>query len=713
MISINTLFEEAVMFHQSGQLANAEPLYREIFKRQPDHPAANQNVGMIALQVGQADAGFPYLCKAMAEWLRRLNYSEAEILGQVMTRHYPDNVFGWKCLAIALNGVGKPRESLAVMRVACTCDPADATLQFNLGVMLAQEGSTAEAAQSYQAALIINPRYADAHFNLGNLYRGERKFSAAEKCFRAVREYKPDHMPGLLNLGVTLEELGNLSEAEITYKSVLGIDSHNTSAMCNLGNLLSTLEKFQEAESWYSKALAVDPKLNAIRIGLGRMMSAQARQVEALEEFRKALENDPNCDTAYVCLAMTLRDMNDLNQAEEICNIGVKRIPDSLSLRTTLVVLMIDMGKFKEAQTSIDQILARDPYNVNALALIASTRRMMTDDQAWERRVQDVLRQPMELHLQSELRFALGKYFDDLGEYENAFQEYSNANKIKRSFSPVFDFNRLEMSASRVINSHTTEVIHKQWLGASESERPVFIVGMPRSGTSLIEQILASHPAIHGAGELLFWQKTAVAHSASSLDGIYSEEMLQKITQDCLENLNKQSKYSSNILRIIDKFPENYLYLGLIHSAFPHARIIHMMRNPIDTCLSIYFQNFNVLYSYASSLDDLARYYRQYHRTMKHWRSVLPSYVLLEVPYEELVDDQEGWCHKMIDFIGLDWDVQCLEYYKTERSIGTASNWQARQPIYKTSKERWRNYEKYISPLIPLLELYDPTLGVQ
>lgn len=238
--------------------------------------------------------------------------------------------------------------------------------------------------------------------------------------------------------------------------------------------------------------------------------------------------------------------------------------------------------------------------------------------------------------------------------------------------------------------------------GSSGAEYPVFVLGMPRSGTSLVEQIIASHHQAFGAGEVRFWSTVATRHVGALLDGQFDADLLSSLALDYEKNLRTQAP---DALRIVDKMPGNFMFIGLIHAVFPNARILHTIRHPIDTCLSIYFQNFPSGHEYANELEDLVHYYREYHRLMAHWRSVLPPEVFLDVPYEALVDDQEGWSRKIIDFIGLEWDDRCLEFYNTERRVGTASNWQVRQPVYKTSKERWRNYEKFIGPLLPLMEL--------
>jgi hypothetical protein len=225
---------------------------------------------------------------------------------------------------------------------------------------------------------------------------------------------------------------------------------------------------------------------------------------------------------------------------------------------------------------------------------------------------------------------------------------------------------------------------------------------MPRSGTTLAEQIIASHPAAIGAGELEFWNVAGRKYHAEIRAGLLPEPMRKKLAEDYLRVLSGQS---ADALRVVDKAPVNSDHLGVIHSVFPQARIIYMRRNPIDTCLSCYFQPFTQALNFTMDLSDLEHYYREHHRIMAHWRAVLPPGTILDVPYEELVADQAAWTRKMLDFIGLEWDDRCLDFDKTERGVATASSWQVRQKIYNSSVERWRKYEKYIGPLMGLGKL--------
>ncbi len=230
----------------------------------------------------------------------------------------------------------------------------------------------------------------------------------------------------------------------------------------------------------------------------------------------------------------------------------------------------------------------------------------------------------------------------------------------------------------------------------NDSVRPVFIVGMPRSGTTLAEQILASHPQAFGGGELRFWHAATVNFESLAIRGEDVGGAVPAVAQAYLDLL---STLSTDAARVIDKMPANFMNLGSIHAAFPKAKIIHMQRDPLDTGLSIYFQIFSSIHAYATDLENIAHYYTQYSRFMRHWRSTLTEGAILDVPYEKLVEDPEPWIRRMVEFIDLPWDSRCLNFYETDRAVVTASNWQVRQRISRSSVGRWHNYEQFIGPL--------------
>jgi hypothetical protein len=366
-----------------------------------------------------------------------------------------------------------------------------------------------------------------------------------------------------------------------------------------------------------------------------------------------------------------------------------------------------------EAQALFERARAADLMFAPVYSSIAAHRRMTSDDTEWLRSAQAVLAKPLPLDQEIQLRYALGKYFDDIGEFDQAFGSYREANELTKRYGGRYDSARLAALIERIMKLCDAGFVRSARPVASNSRAPVFIVGMPRSGTSLAEQILASHPAVFGAGEVRFWDRAfarleeaaGLGHNIGERIGGLAEEYLRGVSERAAAGTTAAAAPQ----RITDKMPANFLYAGLIHAAFPEARIIHMQRDPLDTCLSVYFQNFFNVSPYANDLDNLAHYYEEYLRIMAHWSRVLPEHTLLEVPYEGLVADAEGWTRRMLEFIGLPWDPKCLEFHQTDRVVITASKWQVRQKISASSIGRWRNYKDYVAPLQHLVPTRDRT----
>jgi hypothetical protein len=303
------------------------------------------------------------------------------------------------------------------------------------------------------------------------------------------------------------------------------------------------------------------------------------------------------------------------------------------------------------------------------------------------------------------LHFALAKAYDDTGEYERAFDHLAQANAIKRR-QMVCDESAELAKMHRVAQVLTPAFISSKAGQGNPSDRPIFIIGMPRSGSTLIEQVLASHPRVFGSGE----QRTFgdAVNFFIQPDGPEYPDIVPNLTAGQLNALG--SAYLSRMATLVrddrkftDKMPANFNFAGLIHLALPHARIIHVGRNPLDTCLSIFATNFGDPLAFAYDLGELGRYYRAYERLMEHWRRVLPEGAMLEVRYEDVVADIEAQARRIVDYCGLEWDDACLAFHKTSRPVRTASVAQVRQPIYKTSVERWRPYERHLGPLLEAL----------
>jgi tetratricopeptide (TPR) repeat protein len=425
---------------------------------------------------------------------------------------------------------------------------------------------------------------------------------------------------------------------------------------------------------------------------LGKALHDRGRLDEAAASYRTALSLHPDDPSVLTNLGKLLRSQGRAAEAEANCRRAIEVGPDCAGALAFLGEIHADQGRFAEAESLFKRAIALEPTLTEAWVGIARYRRMTASDAAWLASVQRLLANNLPPQHEIPLRFAIGKYFDDLNEFDQAFTSYQHANELTKRHGSGYDRHQLTQYVDQMILAFDGDWFSRTRAHAHASSRPVFIVGMPRCGSSLAEQILASHPAVFGAGELGFWSTASLAFASSSRDG----STLSSLANDYLRLLEQ---HSGGAFRVVDKMPVNFLNLGLIHAALPNARIIHVHRNPLDTCLSIYFQNFATGFPYANDLGNLAHFYGEYLRLMRHWRSTFSDGVMLDLQYEKLVDDQETWSRRMLDFIGLQWDPLCLDFHQTHRTVTTASKWQVRQRINKSSVERWRNYEKFMEPL--------------
>jgi tetratricopeptide (TPR) repeat protein len=488
-------------------------------------------------------------------------------------------------------------------------------------------------------------------------------------------------------------------------------------AHLNLGNELARRGRLEEALACYARALGIRPDFaeahaNVCGVHMEMVNLANARRSvgrlqDAVAGYRRVLEINPDHAAAQIELGTALRLQRRTDDCEAACRKALAVEPDSAAALTVLAELRADTGRFVEAEDLFNRVVGIDPQSADGWVGLARLRKMTPADSAWLAGASSLAEQGLPPPRELLLRYALGKYFDDIGEFDSAFRHYRRANQLARQCGPTHDRTQLTRNLDWIIRSHDAGWFARRRSTQNVSPRAVFIVGMLRSGTTLAEQILASHPSVFGAGELTYWAAgTAALISAAAAAGAPASTIGDATLADLAGSyLSMLQGLSPDADRVIDKLPTNFLLLGLIHAALPNARIIHMQRNPIDTCLSIYFQHFEAANTYANDLEDLAHYYREYRRLMRHWREVLPVDAMLEIPYEGLVADLPRWSRKMLDFLGLPWDARCLDFHCTARTVVTASRWQVRQKIDRSSVERWRHYEKFVGPLTSLLEM--------
>lgn len=498
---------------------------------------------------------------------------------------------------------------------------------------------------------------------------------------------------------------GQYTSAVHRLREALAIDPGHAFAHNRLGAAFVNLGRYPDAEQQFRRAIELDPQFAKPHFNLGIVLFWKGDFAAAEAAYLRAVELDPGNVEALVSLGTTLGTLGRLGDARSCFERALSLQPRNSSTFCSLGWLASMEGRFEEAEAMFRRALEIDPRKSFAWAPIADLRRMTPADRDWLDGVMRLLATGVPPLEEAGLQFALGKYFDDVGEFTEAFGRYERGNELHRQLAQPYDRAARSAFVTDMISVYTQRRLAHLREGASDSPRPVFVVGMMRSGTSLIEQILASHPQVAGAGELDFWPSVIRRHEHRLRRDVPDVALANDLAHSYLGILARRSQRAP---RVVDKSNFNSDCLGLIHLTFPNARVVYVRRDPVDTCLSCYFAQFANTLNFTSDLADLAHYYREHHRLMMHWRSVLPAGTLLEVPYEGVVTDQEAWSRRIIEFIGLEWDPRCLRFHKTERPVLTASNWQVRQPMYSRSVQRWRNYEKHIGPLLELRGLESP-----
>jgi Flp pilus assembly protein TadD len=485
----------------------------------------------------------------------------------------------------------------------------------------------------------------------------------AAEHLRAYLTQRPRDAEALNNLGAALIELGDFAGAQEQLRQAVSARAKYPAAQTNLGIAHLAQGRYAEAESALRRALNLQASYTTARANLGLMLALTGRLEDAQAEVAKVLRTAPK---------------------------------DSDALYASGMIAMSE-GRFDEAEEIFKRSLTENPKHARTWSALASARKMTSADREWLTRADKHLGSILPPLHEAHLRFAVGKYYDDTQEYPKAFANYQRGNEVLKAIAPKYDHAARTRFCDDMIRVYTPETIARaQSEGSSDSTKPILVVGMMRSGTSLVEQILASHPAVGGAGELEFWSNAAGKHDSELRASLLGGSVRKKLADEYLRTLTRTCPDTQHV---VDKAPLNSDYLGAFHSVFPRAKIIYVRRDPIDTGLSCYFQPFSSAYSWSFDLVDIASYYKEHARLVAHWRKVLPRDSFLEVPYEELVSNQVQWTRKMLDFLGLVWDERCLQFHKTQRPVVTASRWQVRQPLYNSAVQRWRHYSKSIGPL--------------
>jgi tetratricopeptide (TPR) repeat protein len=543
---------------------------------------------------------------------------------------------------------GRPADAIAPLRDAGQLDPSNAMIQHDLGLACLEVGRVPDAIAALQRAVASNPRYADAYFRLG----------------------------------IALEKLGNISGAIAAYDRATTLLPSLTEAWFRAGALHYTLGHREEAIDCFRRAAAAGGRTGFGRLGKARALLTEDRHREAEKALRETLVAEPRNAMAYDLLGN----------------------------------LLTEFGRFDEARACFERAITIAPLLAGSYYELVRCRPVTRQDDGLLQTMQTALATPgLEAGQRLRVHLAIGKAAEDLGDYALAMQHFDAADAVRRGSVP-FDSAAFSIEIDRLIARCTPEWIARAPELGSADATPVLIIGMPRSGTTLVEQIVSMHPEVGAGSELHFWnQRGAEWHRSCSIEessagnvaagnqtAFVLSEFLTKATADYLGLLRTIAPTTAHVT---DKMPFNFLWAGLIHVAFPRATIIHCRRPAIDTALSIHQTHFRPGLAFPTGGAELVAYFHDYQRLIDHWRRVLPADRFLDVDYEDLTRAPEPVIRRIIAGCGLAWHDKCLRPESNPRAVNTPSKWQARQPIYRTSIERWRRYEPWLGPLRALVEV--------
>lgn len=679
--SADQAVELAAQLQSQGRLQEAEQLLRQVLQNQPNHAFALHLLGIIAHLAGQREAA-------------------AELIRQAIRHKGKIGLFHANLCEI-LRQLGQLDEAVVHGKRAAALEPQMAMAHGNLGIASFDRKDYALAETCMKRALALQPNFAPALNYMGNILRAQQRNDDAIAWYNKSIDAHPNHLEPMNNLGALLLELARPEEAAEVLDRALQLNPDYVEALCNRGGVHLVQEQESAALDCYRRALNLRPGHADAQCGVVRTWFALENYSAAEAAALQALQQDENLAAAHALLGKIYTQTEKPEQAEAAFTRALQRDPECSDALIGLGHLQVEQGRLPQAEATLLRALAISPDNLEARIELIHARKINLGDanftavKAEEQRGGALGRKALVLH------FALGKGYDDLRDSEHAFPHFLAGCLLKRA---TFDYDpdanaRLTDTLMEIFDRAAIERLRGS---GDPSQTPVFVLGMPRSGTTLTEQIIASHPAVHGAGELHDALNISRRGNAPFPDNLRAldSETLAAWGADYAAGLQQRAPDAQ---RITDKMPANSMIVGLIHLMLPNAKIIHVNRNPVDTCLSCFTKLFAHGQEFSYDLAELGRYYADYARLMQHWREVLPPGAFLDVRYEDIVADKEHEARRLIEYCGLEWNDACLDFHKTERAVRTASVTQVRQPIYTSSVERWRPYEPFLGPLLDAL----------
>ena len=619
-----------------------------------------------------------------------------------------------RAMALALDGAvaaiqqGNAQMAKQHLEHADQLVPNDPDVMQLKGALALQTNDFGAAIRLLGAALKQNPNLPGAHNNMAEAYLALNQAAKAQPHLEVALKLAPDEPLLHYNLGNVQRKLGRPADAANSFQNALAGNPRMFEAANNLGSILVEIGELEAAEDALRKAADLLPHNDTAQTNLANVLRRRRKTDEAIGAYRSALQLNPDNEQAGTELGHALHAAGRTKEGLAQLKQTAARHPAAASPHVALGSIYAERGRFDEAEESLRTALGLDAHATNAWYVLADIHRLNTADAAaLEAGLPDG---SLDSADRVDLRFALGRTYEDAGDTERAFRNYRMGNDLKSKLQP-YDVASIEAEFETLQSVYSKGLFADKAGIGSQEDGPIFIVGMPRSGTTLVEQILASHGDVFGAGELYLLDEVARAlpgvagqpgagHAAAAALDAAGAATLAQIYLDGTAELSGGARF------VTDKMPANFLMLGLIALLMPRARIVHCVRNPLDVALSCYFQHFEIGQTFSNRLDTIADFYGRYRRIMAHWADVLPI-PIHTASYEALVAEPDSQIPALVEACGLDWDPHCLDFHRTDRTVATASKWQARQPLFSSSVGKWRRYEAELAPLKQAIDNID------
>ena len=766
-ITLEEAFKLGIEAHKAGSQIEATNYYNVILQALPDHAVTNHNMGILNAGLGKHKESISYFRKALFAdsqveqfWVSYLGalldlgqvkdakaliqkaksedfsvglvkklegllaakdsflrcnppeeiinqimklYNDGKLgevvnQGQVLLKQYPEAYLVWNILGAANKSLGRIEKASDAFKQVTELNQNYADGFNNFGVTIKEQGKFDEAIEAYKKAVSLKPDYAEAYSNMGIVLKEKGKFDEAIEASKKAVSLKPDYAEAYFNIGDIFQVQGKLNEAIEAYKKSILLQPDYSAAYLNLGNILQKQNKLEEALEAFKKVLSIKPDYAEAYLNIGVTLQKKINFEESIEAFKKALSIKPDYAEAYFNMGTVLKEKGNMVAAIQAYKKAISYKPDYVDAHINMGVVLQNQDNVNEAIKTYKKILSFAPdcaavhRNLSALIKYKPTDPHITE-------ISKMLKKTNIIDADKcHLLYAYAKINEDLGNLKVAFESYVSGGKLRQkliAYDPKKDeltFEQIKKAAPRI-----KEISHKQSIKLV-NHTPIFILGMPRSGTTLVEQIISNHSQVHGAGELTFIDRFgAIINRGGQVANL---ENILKVRNSYLNELVKVSNQCSFVT---DKMPQNFLYLGLILSALPEAKVIHVKRDPAATCWSNfkhYFNSDGLGYSY--NLDDTINYFEMYQELMIFWGELYKGQ-FYDLDYERLTIDQEVETKKLIKYLTLDWEESCLSPHENKSNVRTASQQQVRKRVYKGSSEVWLNFKPHLNGIFDKL----------